>query len=129
MAGLGARQPDDESMNWFVSLSLANDERILPAVRGVAEAAARLATFEAAEVARIAQTVAAAAAAAMLASKGQGSTIDLWFESDARQFEVRLKYLDAGPAPRAAIDGGGMETVEFSREGRYTVCCLVRTLP
>jgi len=129
MAEPGRHQAADEIMNWFVSLSLANDERILPAVRGVAAAAARQASFESAEVERIACAVAGAAQVAMLASRGHGPTIDLWFELRARQFEVRLKYLDAGPAPRAAIDGGGMETVEFSREGRYTVCCLVRTLP
>ena len=101
MAGLGTREPDDESMNWFVSLSLANDERILPAVRGVAEAAARQARFESAEVERIACAVAGAAQAAMLASRGHGPTIDLWFELRARQFEVRLKV----PRCRAGTAG------------------------
>jgi len=117
-------------MNWSFHFSLQADSRWLETVDEVAAAAARQAGEDAGDAARVGQTVAAAARLVMAASAGAGEDVALQFDARDGRLDVRLRYIpDAPGAGDVAISRGSLDSVEFSREGRFTVCWLSRKLP
>jgi hypothetical protein len=117
-------------MNWSFHLSLQANPRWLETVDEVAAAAARQAGEGPGDAARIGQTVAAAVRLVMAASAGTGEDLALQFDARDGRLDVRLRYVpDTLGAGDVAISRGSLDSVEFSREGRFTVCCLSRKLP
>jgi len=117
-------------MNWLFRLTIPNDQGFLNTVHTVAAKAAEHAKYTPEDARRMAQTVAAAAGAAVQASAEGGHPVDVQFDWRDGRFEVSLRYVDERTlGTHLTISRDGMEDLDFSRDGRFTVCRMARKLP